>query len=154
MIQGYPGQTNTLYRGEGLATADDRNLVRPNVYTIYSCIFYDLAKSNLEFTIPEIIDQCWCFPFDDLYGNNFGNIGSLQAWKAGKYVLTLRDDDFGVSSVNIQGQYQGCVKSPTPYGLALIRILVNDREADMAHVIDLQKKIRFKLVKRSANTIS
>ncbi|KFY47552.1 hypothetical protein V496_10590 [Pseudogymnoascus sp. VKM F-4515 (FW-2607)] len=152
MVQGYPGQTNTLYRGEGLATADDRNLVRPNVDTIYSCIFYDLAKSDLEFTIPEISDRCWCFPFYDLYGDNFGNIGSLQAWKAGKYLLTLTDDDFSVSSENIPGQYQGCVKSPTPYGLALIRILANDREADMAHVIELQKKISFKPVKRLANT--
>ena len=78
MAMGYPGDTNTLYRGEKLATAQDRHLVRPNVDTLYSTIFYDLAKSDLEFTIPEIKDRYWCFPFYDLYGNNFANISSLQ----------------------------------------------------------------------------
>lgn len=152
MALGYPGETNTLYRGEKLATAQDRHLVRPNVDTLYSAIFYDLAKRDLEFIIPEINDRYWCFPFYDLYGNNFANIGSLQGWKAGKYLLRYFSDDFGIESSDIPEGYQAVVNSPTPYGLALIRILVNNTESDVARVVEYQGKIQLNPVKSSIHT--
>lgn len=152
MASGYSGLTNTVYRGEALATAKERHLVRPNVDTLYSTIFYDLAKTNLEFTVPDITDRYWCFPFYDLYGNNFANISSLEGRKAGKYLLRLVDDNFGIHSENIPDGYLACVDSPTPYGIALIRILVNDYEDDMAQVVEQQKKISLKPTLRAGNT--
>jgi len=151
MTEGYGTKTNHLYRGHSLATARDRNLVRPNVDTIYSTIFYDLSTSDLVFTIPEISDdRYWLFPFYDLYGNNFGNVGSLQGFKPGKYLLRLTDDDFGVQTAQVDERYLACVNSPTPYGLALIRILVFDREADMNRVKRCQERITFETVARKS----
>lgn len=57
-----------------LTTSEDHAVVRPNVDTLYTPLFYDISQEDLEFEIPEIDDRYWLWPWYDMYGNNFSNI--------------------------------------------------------------------------------
>lgn len=70
-------QVNVAYPFRNLATPEDHVVVRPNVDTLYTPLFYDLSQGDLEFVIPEFDDRYWLWPWYDLYGNNFGNIGAF-----------------------------------------------------------------------------
>ncbi|OBT67937.1 hypothetical protein VE03_02504 [Pseudogymnoascus sp. 23342-1-I1] len=86
----YPkASTNTLYHDRKLSTLDDLKVIRPNVDTLYSTIFIDLSSHDLEVTVPSIPGRYWVFPFYDPYGNDIGNIGSLQGHKPGKYLIHM-----------------------------------------------------------------
>lgn len=70
-------QVNIAYPFRSLATPEDYAVVRPNVDTLYTPLFYDLSQGDLEFVIPEFDDRYWLWPWYDLYGNNFGNVGAF-----------------------------------------------------------------------------
>ena len=141
MSLGYPQETNVLHPGKRLATANDQNLVRPNVDTIYSTVFYDLSSNDLRLTIPEIPGRYWCFSFYDLYGNNFANVSSLQAYPPGPYRLMMGDDAFGTDLDKSNGDCVANIRSPTPYGLLLVRVLTTGSEADMSKVQEMQAQV-------------
>jgi len=46
------GETNTLYSRNTTATASTRNVVRPNVDTIYAEAIFDLSTTDLVLTLP------------------------------------------------------------------------------------------------------
>jgi len=46
------GETNTLYSHNTTATPSTRNVVRPNVDTIYAEAIFDLSTTDLVFTLP------------------------------------------------------------------------------------------------------
>ncbi|KAL4733215.1 hypothetical protein BDV11DRAFT_175897 [Aspergillus similis] len=68
-------KVNTPYPFRNLATPEDRAVVRPNVDTLYTPLFFDVSQTDLEFVIPEFDNRYWLWPWYDLYGNNFANIG-------------------------------------------------------------------------------
>src|SRR6266536_4393390 len=45
-------KSNTVYNTRTLATPASKQVVRPNVDTLYTVIFYDLSQSDLVFTTP------------------------------------------------------------------------------------------------------
>src|ERR1700761_476864 len=45
---------NAWYHSRQLSTADDTEVVKPNVDTLYSEFIFDLSKSNAEITIPDV----------------------------------------------------------------------------------------------------
>ncbi|KAL3454149.1 hypothetical protein BJX65DRAFT_301936 [Aspergillus insuetus] len=140
---------NVAYPFRNLATPDNRAVVRPNVDTLYTPLFYDVSQVDLEFVIPEIEDRYWLWPWYDLFGNNFANIGSLQGFKPGRYLLRYTEDNFGVQTKGFEGGYLAYVNSPTPYGMLLNRILVKYRTPeDLAKVHSIQDSMVFTPVSR------
>ncbi|KAL2847767.1 hypothetical protein BJY01DRAFT_234163 [Aspergillus pseudoustus] len=140
---------NVAYPFRNLATPDDRAVVRPNVDTLYTPLFYDISQADLEFVIPEIEDRYWLWPYYDLYGNNFANIGSLQGFRPGRYLLRHTDNNFGVQAQDVKDGYLAYVNSPTPYGMLLNRILVKYRTPeDLAKVHLIQDSMLFTPVSR------
>ncbi|KAL3456034.1 hypothetical protein BJX64DRAFT_297050 [Aspergillus heterothallicus] len=150
-VKTIPGaETNVAYPFRNLATPDDRAVVRPNVDTLYTPLFYDVSQADLEFVVPEINDRYWLWPWYDLYGNNYANVGSLQGFKAGKYLLRYTQHNFGVQTEGVEDGYLAYVNSPTPYGMLLNRILVNSRTTeDLAKVHSIQDSMSFTPVPRT-----
>lgn len=124
------GGTNILAHARGLATAANREVVKPNADTIYSNAVYDLSRQDVAITIPEIpSDQFALFSFYDPFGNNFANVGTGNEAGSGDYVLRLRPtDSYGVEIVggtSGEDESQRYINSPTLHGTLLIRWLVN-----------------------------
>jgi hypothetical protein len=126
------GGTNILAHARGLATAANREVVKPNADTIYSNAVYDLSRQDVAITIPEIpSDQFALFTFYDPFGNNFANVGTGNEAGSGDYILRLRPtDSYGVeivdgSSVEEEEVAQRYINSPTLHGTLLVRWLVN-----------------------------
>jgi len=62
----FPGASvNTIYHDRRLTTSSDFKVIRPNVDTLYSSIFIDLSSHDLVFTVPDIQDRYWVWPFYD-----------------------------------------------------------------------------------------
>ncbi|KAH6684898.1 hypothetical protein F5X68DRAFT_171342 [Plectosphaerella plurivora] len=141
------GSENTLHHNRALADSDFHAVVRPNVDTLYSSMFYDISHHDLNITFPELEDRLWLFSFYDIYGNNFANIGSLDAYSAGSYRVRQDDQDFGVIAATTEG-FLGQVNSPTPHGLLLVRTAVyqSDKSYSAVHAfqdaIDVQASPR------------
>ncbi|KAH7033690.1 uncharacterized protein B0I36DRAFT_321889 [Microdochium trichocladiopsis] len=134
--------TNFIYHQRNLATAAGVGVVRPNADTVYSGIFVDVSAADLEVTLPEIKDRYWVFPFYDLYGNNIGNIGSINNDTAGKYIIKYKPDDYGVKYDNVPDGYVAQINLAAPYGLVIQRILVTDDPDDIQKVRDIQDQIK------------
>jgi hypothetical protein len=66
LSRGLPPISNTLWHARTLQTSESRNVVRPNVDTLYSVLMYDLSQNDLNFTIPDVQDRLWLFSFYDL----------------------------------------------------------------------------------------
>jgi hypothetical protein len=49
-----------------LRTAEDRQIVRPNADTLYSNLFIDLSRVDLEITVPDFGDRYGVWPFYDM----------------------------------------------------------------------------------------
>lgn len=89
------------------------------------------------------------------YANNYANVGSQTADRAGKYLLRYTRDgtSFGVSRDGA-GQYVGCIDSPTPYGLFLARIAVEHTEADTKVVNKFQDEMKVSPVQRPSGSLA
>lgn len=108
------------------STAENKEVVKPNVDTIYSALIYDLTKHDLEVTVPYVSDQDFkLFSFFNPYNVNYANIGTGGFYKAGKYLLKACErcsDDKSVGLINATTEdYAGIVNAPLPYGLILAR---------------------------------
>ncbi|PVH72077.1 hypothetical protein DL98DRAFT_563667 [Cadophora sp. DSE1049] len=154
----YMASSNTLYHDRGLSTSDDLKVIRPNVDTLYSTMFIDVSSHDLEITVPSIPDRYWVFPFYDPYGNDIGNIGSLQDHKPGKYLVRLASTDFGLFEGppsdaaghhgTDHGNYLGYINFPTASGISLIRIAATPGADDQKLVNVYQDQICITRVKR------
>ncbi|MCJ1387052.1 hypothetical protein MMC17_010181 [Xylographa soralifera] len=142
--------TNAIYNEPGLANLQEAAVVRPNVDTLYSRVAVDLSHTDLELTVPSIEDgRFYIFPFYDLYGNNFANIGSVNSSVPGKYLLRRARDTFRVEEDDqLSSRYRGVVDFPTTYGSILIRILLRDNTTDVPIVQAIQKQISVFSVER------
>ncbi|KAJ5295457.1 hypothetical protein N7508_010278 [Penicillium antarcticum] len=130
--------TNTLYHDRRLSTSNDLKIIRPNSDTLYSTIFMDLSSNDLQIIIPELPDRYWVYPFYDLYGNDIGNISSLQGHRAGKYLIRHASENFGLflgppPECENDADISGYVNLPTPYGICFARFAttqaIQDQEA-------------------------
>ncbi|KAL3488015.1 hypothetical protein BJX62DRAFT_253608 [Aspergillus germanicus] len=125
---------NVAYPFRNLATPDNRAVVRPNVDMLYTPLFYDVSRTDLEFVIPEIEDRYWLWPWVS---------------KPGRYLLRYTEDNFGVQTEGVEGGYLAYVNSPTPYAMLLNRILVKYRTPeDLAKVHSIQDSMAFTPVSR------
>lgn len=60
------GGPNRIIPQQTLSDPSVRNVVKPNVDTVYTLSFIDLSQSDLVITVPEISDgRYWSFPFYD-----------------------------------------------------------------------------------------
>ncbi|KIV88301.1 hypothetical protein PV10_07995 [Exophiala mesophila] len=109
---------------------------------MYSSIFYDVSQSDLMISIPEIGDRFWSFSFFDMYGNNYTSVMGLMHHKAGNYRLTFAEDNYGLQQDHSNTEEQGVIRSPTPYGVWTVRLLLKDQKDDVEKVHALQNQIK------------
>ncbi|WBB99238.1 MMPL family transporter [Solwaraspora sp. WMMA2059] len=77
------GNVNTLVSSPELATPASRDVVAPNVDTLYSIAWLDLRRGPVVLTVPAIDDRYYNFQFLDMYTNVFTNIGTSTVDPAG-----------------------------------------------------------------------
>ncbi|KAI9846932.1 MAG: hypothetical protein M1838_001095 [Thelocarpon superellum] len=119
----------------------------------------DLSHTDLALTVPAVSDgRFYVFPFYDVYGNNFANIGSVTNTAPGTYLLRLGGQDRGppglhllsdVASAEARPGYAGIVNFPTTYGSVIIRILLRNNSTDVAAVQHLRSQIQVTPVARA-----
>ncbi|RJE22563.1 hypothetical protein PHISCL_05109 [Aspergillus sclerotialis] len=146
--------TNTLDHGRQLATASFQSVVRVNADTIYTKATLDLSESDLIIQVPEVTDRYWVFPFYDLYGNNYANLGSVKNSSPGKYRIRFASHGGQEPGVKLCRKnerrcdkenhdcdgLQGIINAPTPYGIFVGRFLVRDNSSDLEAVHAIQNQ--------------
>ncbi|KAH6985374.1 hypothetical protein EDB80DRAFT_782767 [Ilyonectria destructans] len=142
--------TNSLFHQRNVSTAADKWLNKPNVDTLYSRAFLDLSCSDLVINVPEMGDRYWVWPFYDAYGNNVANIGKLQSYPPGKYLVRFDKNNPGVQRLNRKSPYQAYINIPTPYAISVVRILVQPSDADAAAVHRVQDRLRITPIRRAS----
>ncbi|KAL4894139.1 hypothetical protein BDV59DRAFT_207197 [Aspergillus ambiguus] len=150
---------NTPYHDRRLSTSEDFKVIRPNADTLYSTIFIDLSSCDLEIIIPQFDDRYWVFPFYDPYGNDIGNIGSLQGHLPGKYLIRYARRDFGFFyGPPLEGKrhvdVQGYINLPTAYGICLARFATAQVAHDQDTVNRYQDKIKVNPVPRHSGAVA
>lgn len=83
------------------------------------------------------------------YGNNVANIGVLQNYSAGVYLVHYdANSPPGVHTTNDSSLYQAHVNVPTPYALSMIRIAIKhqNNETDSEVVRSMQDQFNITLV--------
>ncbi|KAJ5249440.1 DUF1254-domain-containing protein [Penicillium chrysogenum] len=154
--------TNRFMHKRQLSTSAFKDVVRPNVDTLYSMVIIDLTHHDLLVDIPVINDRYWVFPFYDAYGNNYVNLGNVHNTTSGKYLVSFKADSKpGVQlcselekETNMQWcecyGIEGIVNAPTPYGILLPRYAVKGTEGDLEEIHALQNKSSIQpIVKKS-----
>lgn len=86
------------------------------------------------------------------YGNDIGNIGSLQGHKPGKYLVRISDDNFGFFSGpppdnESHWDYRGYINFPTAYGICLARIATTPTIRDQGMTNQFQDQIQVSPIK-------
>ncbi|KAL4891102.1 hypothetical protein BDV59DRAFT_209259 [Aspergillus ambiguus] len=145
--------SNKLQHMRRLSTADFQDVVRPNVDTLYSLAILDLSQTDLVIDVPNITDRYWVFPFYDVYGDNYANLGSVEHNRPGKYrirydgarkhesgIQLCQNTAHSISSIPACEGYQGIVNAPTPYGTFVGRLLVKDNSTDLQRVHRIQNQ--------------
>ena len=114
-----------------LATAKDKQLVKPNADTLYTPIVYDLSQHDLVLHVPEYLPgRYWSFSFFDPYGDNYDVVGVAND-TAGDYLLILKD-----SGSEPCESVKRSIESSTAYGIVLARNLLlgpNETALDEIH---------------------
>ncbi|KAI9871211.1 MAG: hypothetical protein M1830_003194, partial [Pleopsidium flavum] len=146
------------------ATANGAAVIRPNVDTLYSRVAVDLSQTDVVITVPPIDDgPFYIFPFYDIYGDNFANLGSVTNSIPGKYLMRLADEAQAIPGLQLMndtqsngagGKYEGIVNFPTTYGSLLIRILLRNNGTDLNIVHSYQAQISLSPVNRTALSLS
>ncbi|KAJ7109577.1 hypothetical protein C8R43DRAFT_1139679 [Mycena crocata] len=125
--------TNSIFHETTLANSSYHTIVLPNVDTLYSEAVMDLSEGDVVATMPPMTaGRFYVWPFYDMYGNNFCNIGTATNSTAGKYLITFRTSDPGCTSGD--GDYAGLIYMPTVYGIAHLRIEADDAD-DVNHIV-------------------
>lgn len=126
---------NQLVHAEILATAEFKDVVTPNVDTIYSQLFLDLSDDAVILEMPKT-DRFCTAQVIDAYTNCVTVINaSTFEEDSQKFIFTGSDFD----GVVPEGMQQ--VKSPTSLVWILIRTICFDKE-DEANVHDIQSKMK------------
>ncbi|KAJ5937099.1 hypothetical protein N7466_003549 [Penicillium verhagenii] len=116
--------SNTFQHTKNLPTPDSTSVDFPNLNILSSTAIIDLAAANVIVNIPSIPDRFWVFAFYDIYGSNFANVGVVGGYAEGKYRISYRPGKPGIERGD--GDYQGYVYSPTPYGVLVAQLQVKN----------------------------
>jgi DNA sulfur modification protein DndE len=129
------GPVNTFNHFRVFPNAGFRDIVRPNVDTLYSTGYLNLKKEPLVLQVPPIpADRYYSLQFIDAYSNNFLYIGTrLNDTKGGTYLVTGPSWNGTVPS----GMKE--IKSPTNVAVIGIRTLVKGPD-DVSTVHSIQDK--------------
>lgn len=90
----------------------------------------------------------------DRYANNIANIGSITNNSAGKYLMRFDSENPGVQTDGLDKDYKAYLNLPTPYGIALLRILAKANANDTQIVTSLQNEFYMKLAPRSGPPVA
>lgn len=137
-----------------LRSAADKEVVRPNADTLYTPTFIDLSASDLIVTIPEVADRFLVWPFYDMYGNNFANIGNNAEYTHGKFLVRYDQEKIGVFDDCTGGGYDGYIGMPTPVGLGLMRIEVTNSTEDLEKGHAIQNQTSLKVLQRDGEPVA
>ncbi len=118
-----------------LSTPASRFVVLPNVDTLYSSAWLDLAQGPLWFHVPEIKGRYYTFQFMDAYSDNFAYVGSrLNHGAAADYAI-LPPHWSGDVPAGLRK-----IESTTPVVWLLVRILAGEVEDDLQAARALQHR--------------
>lgn len=140
---------NYLGHARRLSTSASDFVVKPNVDTLYSTAIYDISHEDLIIDIPAIPETQYALvSFHDLYGDNYAILGPANLTQAGTFCLEHKQNN---SRVDHDGKseiaYKAHIRSPTTFGLILIRWLVEENNLDSIH--SLQNATTVKSVAQS-----
>lgn len=122
---------NQLIHAQKLADSNSKDVVTPNVDTIYSQVLLDLSKGPVMFEKPAV-DRFCSVEVIDAYTNCVAVLGTGgDTQKAQKYIFTTKD-----SNKEIPSGYKQ-VKMPTTMGWIIVRTLCNGND-DMENVKKIQ----------------
>ncbi|KAG4436389.1 hypothetical protein IFR05_008145 [Cadophora sp. M221] len=149
---------NAILNEKTPAYANIEVLVRPNVDTLYSRAAIDLSQTDVVLSIPKVPeDRFYVVPFNDLYGNNFANIGSISSSPAGDYLLTVAGDDEPGILLAGEGyesdKYTGIIKFPGIYGSIMMRIVIKNNGTDLDEVHAIQDQVSMATVEREGEPL-
>jgi hypothetical protein len=144
---------NHLGHARRLSTSTSDYVVKPNVDTVYSTAIYDLSHEDLIIDVPAIPEtQYALISFHDLYGDNYAILGEANITQAGTFCLEHKQDVSTNTSADHDDEsttaYNAHIRSPTTFGLILIRWLVEDNNLNTIH--SLQNSTTIKPVPRSS----
>lgn len=122
------GTNKNLFSRGTLTQAGQDSVVRPNVDTIYGISILDFTSQDIIITIPPFDqDRFYLFAFYDPFGQAYANLGSVDWNVPGDYLVRpgIRTGFAGLSETSDCAPiYQGCIDSPTYFGLLLTRVEV------------------------------
>lgn len=119
-----------------LPDANFKNVVRPNVDTLYESLLFDVAAEPLVISVPAMGDRYHLFPILDMWTNVDAAPGSRTIPDAGKGY------EFAIVGPNWKGELPANVheyRSATDAGWMIGRISV-DGQADVPNVVAIQDK--------------
>ncbi|KAK6835471.1 hypothetical protein RU639_001731 [Aspergillus parasiticus] len=151
--------TNSFYHLRELTTPETTAVVRPNVDTLYSASVIDLSHHDVIVDVPVVDERFWVFPFYDVYGNNYANLGNVFNSSAGKYLLRYSPSSNETVGVQLcdetqSEEYEDCrglrgwINAPTPYGAILARLVVKNNGTDLDKIHAIQDQIHISTVPR------
>ncbi len=126
---------NRFIHALSLANADFKNVVTPNVDTIYSQVFYDLSNDSLILEFPKT-DRFCTVEVMDAYTNCISIIDAAKFESESEKYIFIREgsDDTAPEGVKT-------VKSPTDIGWIIVRTICSDKD-DEAAVHEIQAKMK------------
>jgi hypothetical protein len=138
---------NHIGHARQLTSASDYYVVKPNVDTIYSTAFYDLSHDDLILNVPAIPEQQYALiSFHDLYGGNYAILSRANFTQAGTYYLQYGPDVVESDCTEPEGDsetsYRARIRSPTTFGLVLIRWLVEGDNINTIHSLQNATTVR------------
>lgn len=113
-------------------TPEFKDVVTPNVDTVYCAAFLDLSQSPVVLNVPDTNDRYYVMQIMDAYSNTFSSIGRrTTGTKAGKFAI-VGPDWKGVLPSGLKA-----VKSPTNTAWLIGRVLSKgkDDEAEAARIL-------------------
>jgi hypothetical protein len=122
---------NSLVHNRELATPKSRLITAPNVDTLYSAAFLDLAAGPATLTLPPTGDRYVSVAFMDMYTNNFCILGTRTTGPDGG-TFTIAGPTAAAGP--------GVVRAPTPWTWMAVRLLV-DGASDLAVAHRLQDRM-------------
>jgi hypothetical protein len=126
--------SNVFFEYNDLFTPEDRDVVSPNVDTIYSIAWLDLKREPVVLNVPDTNDRYYVMQLLDAWTNNFASIGRRTTGTgAGKFAI-VGPDWKGILPSGINA-----VKAPTNTVWILGRILVKGEE-DLDNARAIQKQ--------------
>lgn len=130
-------KTNTLYHTTALADASFKNVVAPNIDTVYSQAWLDLSEGALIFEKPEL-DRYVSIAFLDAYTNCENIIGTGGDGN--------QKENYLITGPNFTGEVPEGYKQlalPTNKNWVIVRTIIYGKD-DVEAVKEIQSKLQFK----------